>query len=60
MKLDCSMCSEQRNLKGVYSWNKMWSSKGLAMFRLVELVYMQNNISDSKSGFAGQQVWLCS
>ena len=27
MKLDCAMYSKQKNLKGGYSWNKMWSLK---------------------------------
>ena len=27
------MYSKQTNLQGVYSWNKMWSLKGLAMLK---------------------------
>ena len=33
MKLDCPMYSKQTNLKGVYSWNKMWSLKSLVMLK---------------------------
>ena len=31
MKRDRPMYSKQTNLKGVYSWNKMWSLKSLVM-----------------------------
>ena len=33
VKLDCPMHSKQINLKGVYSWNKMWPLKSLAMLK---------------------------
>ena len=32
-KFDCPMYSKQTNLKGVYSWNKMWSLKILTMLK---------------------------
>ena len=33
VKLDCPMYSKQTNLKRVYSWNKMWLLKSLAMLK---------------------------
>ena len=33
VKLDCPMYSKQKNLEGVYSWNKMWSLKKLPMLK---------------------------
>ena len=33
MNLDCPMYSEQTNLKGIYSWNKMWLLKSFAMLK---------------------------
>ena len=33
MKLEYPMYSKQTNLKGVYSWNKMWSLKSLVMLK---------------------------
>ena len=33
MKFDCPMYSKQTNLKGVYSWNNMWSLKSLAVLK---------------------------
>ena len=33
MKLDCPMYSKQTNLKGGYSWNKMWPLKSLVMLK---------------------------
>ena len=33
MKLAYPMFSKQTNLKGVYSWNKMWSLKSLVMLK---------------------------
>ena len=33
VKLDCPMYSKQTNLKGGYSWNKMWSLKNLVMLK---------------------------
>ena len=31
VKLDCQIYNQETNLKGAYSWNKMWSLKSLAM-----------------------------
>ena len=33
MKLYCPMNRQQTNLKGVYSWNKMWSLKSIVMLK---------------------------
>ena len=33
VKLDYSMYSKQTDLKSLYSWNKMWSLKNLAMLK---------------------------
>ena len=57
MKRDCPPYSKQANLKGVYSWDKMWPLKSLVMLKCesrtsrVELVYMQYNTSDNQALF---------
>ena len=33
MKLDCPLYNKETNLKGVYSWNKMWPLKTLVMLK---------------------------
>ena len=33
MKRDCPTYSKQANLKGVYSWDKMWPLKSLVMLK---------------------------
>ena len=45
----------QKKLKGVYSWNKMWSLKSLVMLKCESRTsLMQYNMSDS------QALFLCS
>ena len=50
VKLDHPMYNKQKNLKGAYSWNKMWSLKSFKSVR-AELVYMQYNISGRQALF---------
>ena len=46
------MYSKQTNLKGVYSWNKMWSLKSLVMLKYEDRnSYMQYNKSDRHALF---------
>ena len=33
MKVDCPRYSNQTNLNGVHSWNKMWSLKSLVVLK---------------------------
>ena len=50
VKLDHPMYNKQKNLKGAYSWNKMWSLKSFKSVS-AELVYMQYNISGRQALF---------